>query len=165
MEIRKTTMKDLDTALKLYAMARQFMKDHGNPTQWGDNHPPKEQVIDDIQTGQSYLCTEDGQALGIFFFSMEPEPDYAQIWDGAWLNDRPYGVMHRVACPGIRKGAATFCVNWCFKESNGNLRIDTHQDNIPMQNMLKKNGFTYCGIIHIRNGEERIAFHKTGAIL
>ena len=52
-------MKDLDTALELYAMARQFMKDHGNPTQWGDNHPPKEQVIDDIQTGQSYLCTED----------------------------------------------------------------------------------------------------------
>lgn len=163
MEIRKTTMEDLDTALELYARARQFMKEHGNPTQWGDNHPPREQVIDDIQTGQSYLCTEDGQALGIFFFSLEPEPDYARIWEGAWLNDRPYGVMHRVACPGIRKGAATFCVNWCFKESGGNLRIDTHRDNIPMQNMLKKNNFTYCGIIHIRNGEERIAFQKTGA--
>ncbi|MCI8661120.1 MAG: GNAT family N-acetyltransferase [Lachnospiraceae bacterium] len=165
MEIRKTTMADLDSALDLYAKARQFMKEHGNPTQWGDHHPPKEQIIDDIQKGQSYLCIENEQPLGIFFFSMGPEPDYAQIWDGEWLNDRPYGVMHRVASPGIRKGTASFCVNWCFKESGGNLRIDTHQDNLPMQNMLKKNGFLYCGIIHIRNGEERIAFQKARAAL
>lgn len=161
MEIRKTTMDDLDTALDLYAKARQFMKDHGNPTQWGDHHPPKEQVIDDIEKGLSYLCVEDGQALGIFFFSMGPEPDYARIYEGAWINDKPYGVMHRVASPGIRKGVATFCVSWCFEQCHGNLRIDTHRDNIPMQKMLKKNGFQYCGVIYIQNGEERIAFQKS----
>ncbi len=163
MEIRKTTMEDLSTALELYAKARQFMKDHGNPSQWGDNHPPREQVIDDIRRGESYLCVEDGQVLGIFYFSLEPEPDYAQIYEGAWINDRPYGVMHRVAAPGIRKGTASFCVNWCFEQCNHNLRIDTHRDNIPMQKMLEKNNFQYCGIIHIKNGEERIAFQKTEA--
>lgn len=163
MEIRKTTMEDLDTALELYAKARQFMKDHGNPTQWGDNHPPREQVIDDIRRGESYLCVEDGQVLGIFYFSLEPEPDYTQIYEGAWINDKPYGVMHRVAAPGIRKGTASFCVNWCFEQCNHNLRIDTHRDNIPMQKMLEKNNFQYCGIIHIKNGEERIAFQKTEA--
>lgn len=160
MEIRKTTMADLDTALELYAKARQFMRENGNPNQWGNHHPPKEQVIDDIQNGDSYLCVDKELALGIFYFSREPEPDYAQIYDGAWLNDAPYGVMHRVASPGIRKGTASFCIRWCLKECGGNLRIDTHQDNIPMQNMLAKNGFQKCGIIHLADGSPRLAYQK-----
>lgn len=162
MEIRKTTMADFGRAMELYAMARQFMKDHGNPTQWGDRHPPKEQVMEDIQSGRSYLCVEDGQVLGIFYFSVEQEPDYARIYEGAWINEEPYGVMHRVAAPGIRKGTASFCVGWCLEQCGYNLRIDTHRDNIPMQKMLEKNGFQYCGIIHLKNGDERLAFQRTG---
>jgi RimJ/RimL family protein N-acetyltransferase len=41
-----------------------------------------------------------------------------------------------------------------------NLKIDTHRDNIPMQKVLKRNGFSECGIIYIENGDERIAFQK-----
>lgn len=29
-----------------------------------------------------------------------------------------------------------------------------------MQNMLKKNGFTYCGRIYVEDGGERLAFQK-----
>ena len=159
MEIRKTTMADLGRAMELYAMARQFMKDHGNPTQWGDNHPPKEQIIDDIQRGRSYLCVEDGQVLGIFYFSVEQEPNYASIYEGAWANEEPYGVVHRITSDGSVKGAGSFCLQWAFLQCK-NLKIDTHRDNVVMQNLLKKNGFQYCGIIHIRNGEERLAYQK-----
>lgn len=158
MEIRKTTMEDLDTALSLYARARQFMQEHGNPGQWGQHYPPIEQIADDIRRGCSYLCVEDGQALAIFYFANEEEPDYAKIYEGTWLNDKPYGVMHRVASPGIQKGAASFCVSWCLKKSSNNLRIDTHKDNLPMQNMLKKNGFQPCGTIYLKNGSPRLAF-------
>ena len=68
--------------------------------------------------------------------------------------------MHRIAASGVVRGAGSFCVNWAFSRC-GNLRIDTHRDNLVMQNMLKKNGFTYCGIIHLENGDERLAFQKT----
>lgn len=38
MEIRRTTVEDLPRLLALYARARQFMADHGNPNQWGPTH-------------------------------------------------------------------------------------------------------------------------------
>ena len=58
------------------------------------------------------------------------------------------------------KGTASLCIEWCLKESGGDLRIDTHRDNIPMQKLLEKNGFVQCGIIHLSNGDERIAYEK-----
>ena len=81
------------------------------------------------------------------------------VEDGAWVNDTPYGVVHRIASAGTVKGAGFFCVQWAFRRC-GNLRIDTHRDNTVMQNMLRKNGFSYCGIIHLENGDERLAFQK-----
>ena len=150
----------LDQVLSLYEEARRFIRDHGNPDQWGNVHPPAEMVQEDIRAGKSYVCVEDGKLLGVFYFANEVEPDYAAIYQGAWLNDAPYGVMHRVACPGRKKGTASFCVAWCLEQSGGNLRIDTHEKNLPMQGMLAKNGFTRCGLIRISNGEERVAYHK-----
>lgn len=158
MEIRKTGMEDLPEVLELYEQARQFMRENGNPSQWGTANPPEERIRQDIAEGKSYLCVEAGELLGVFYFSLEKDPNYDHIYEGAWRNDAPYGVMHRVACPGKRRGVATFCVNWCKERCGGNLRIDTHRDNRPMQGMLEKNGFIRCGIIHLANGDERLAY-------
>ena len=40
------------------------------------------------------------------------------------------------------------------------IRIDTHEDNVVMQNLLKKLGFKFCGIIHLKNGDKRLAYEK-----
>lgn len=160
MRIRKTTAEDLDSVMELYAQARRFMREHGNPDQWGTAHPPRDMIVEDIRRGCSYVCEEDGELLGTFYLARETEPDYRVIYEGSWLDDEPYGVMHRVACPGRKKGTGTFCLNWCVEHSGGNLRIDTHRDNLPMQHMLEKNGFTRCGIIYMADGGERIAFQK-----
>ncbi len=158
MDIRKTTMADLEEVLDLYEEARQFMRENGNPNQWGTSHPSKEQVMADIEKGCSYVCQDEGRLVGVFYFAREREPDYDRIYEGNWQKEEPYGVMHRVASPGRKKGAASFCVQWCLEKSDGNLRIDTHRKNIPMQKMLEKNGFVYCGIIYLSNGEERLAY-------
>ena len=43
----------------------------------------------------------------------------------------------------------------------GNLRIDTHGDNIVMQNLLKKLGFNHCGTIYVEEDNyPRLAFEK-----
>ena len=39
------------------------------------------------------------------------------------------------------------------------LKIDTHEDNLGMQALIKKMGYTYCGIIYTR-GNKRLAFEK-----
>ena len=160
MNIRKTSMEELEEVLLLYQDARQFMQEHGNPNQWGQSYPPREIVEQDIRSGKSYVCEEEGRLLGTFYFSVEADPDYARIYEGEWQGEGPYGAMHRVAAPGRKKGTASFCIGWCLEQSGGDLRIDTHRDNIPMQTRLEKNGVVQCGIICLSNGDERIAYEK-----
>lgn len=160
MEIRKSTPEELEAILELYEQARKFMIEHGNADQWGTVYPPRQMVEQDIADGKNHICTENGELLGTFYFAVEDDPDYGKIYEGDWIGSGAYGVMHRVASPGRKKGVATYCVNWCFEQSGGDLRIDTHRDNLPMQGMLEKNGFVRCGLIYLEDGDERIAYEK-----
>ncbi|MCL1884897.1 MAG: GNAT family N-acetyltransferase [Defluviitaleaceae bacterium] len=156
--IRKSTLDDLPKIMEIYAYAREFMRQSGNPNQWKDDHPSEETVKEDIENGDSYVCVDENDVKAVFFFSTKPDPTYTKI-DGAWLNDNPYGVIHRIARAENSKGTGAFCINWCYNQIP-NLRIDTHEDNTPMLNMLKTLGFERCGIIVIENGENRVAFQK-----
>ncbi len=160
MRIEKSQPYQLEEILKVYARARTFMAEHGNPTQWGTTHPPAERVRRDIEEGLSFVCMAGDEIAAVFYFRIGEEPSYRAIYEGEWLNDRPYGVVHRIASAGTVKGAGTFCLQWACEQC-GNLRIDTHRNNIVMQNLLKKNGFSYCGIIYLEDGDERLAYQKT----
>jgi len=41
------------------------------------------------------------------------------------------------------------------------LRIDTHRDNKIMQHNLTKHGFSYCGVIYLASGDERLAYQRS----
>ena len=164
MIIRKSDIQDLPRMQEIYAYARSFMAEHGNPNQWGPtNWPPEALLRQDIRDGHSYVCLdEDGRVIGTFFFIFgeDIEPTYRVIEDGAWLGDGPYGAVHRVASDGSRPGIGAFCINWAYGQC-GHLRIDTHGDNVVMQNLLKKLGFTHCGTIHVEEDNyPRLAYEK-----
>lgn len=161
MEIRKSLKSDLDQIMELFEQARIFMRENGNPNQWKNNHPPVSLIESDIEKEISYVCVEDDSVVGTFMFYEGVDETYYKIYDGEWLNDDPYGVIHRIASSTKTRGVATFCLSWCYSQCT-NLKIDTHEDNIPMQNLLRKNGFKKCGTIYLKNGEERIAFQKSG---
>lgn len=157
MEIRKTRMEELDKVMEIYAHARSFMAAHGNPTQWKDTWPPREYVENDIALGKSYVCVEGDEIAAVFYFAKEHDNSYDTIYEGAWKNEEAYAVVHRIASSGKVKGAGSFCMKWAGRQCK-NIRIDTHADNYVMQNMLKKCGFQYCGIIYCETGEPRMAF-------
>ena len=56
MQIRKATMNDLPDILAIYAYARKYMKEHGNPDQWRDSYPPVSLTTQDIQSDCLYVC-------------------------------------------------------------------------------------------------------------
>lgn len=159
MKIRKATMQDLEIMMKLYENARAFMASHGNPTQWGTSYPSQKLLESDIRSGSSYVCEEHGFITATFFYRKDADSDYAKIYQGQWLNESPYGVVHRITSDGTIKGTASFCLSWALEQC-GNLKIDTHRDNLIMQHMLEKNGFSFCGIIYLTDGSERMAYQK-----
>ena len=156
--IQKATLAQLPEILKLYAQARMFMAQNGNPDQWGNAYPPEEMIREDIENGKSYVNLENGHIRAVFYFAVEEDSTYSYI-EGAWLNDAPYGVIHRIAVGESGKGVAAECIRFAY-ERCGNLRIDTHEKNIPMQRCLAKNGFARCGIIYLEDGDPRIAYQK-----
>lgn len=164
MKIRHSAVGDVPRMMEIYAYARAFMAEHGNPNQWGPtNWPPEDLIRQDIRNGDSYVCLNDeDKVIGTFFFihGQDIEPTYRTITDGAWLDDSPYGVVHRIAGDGSEKGIGAFCLNWAYDQC-GHLRIDTHGDNEVMQNLLRKLGFVRCGTIYVvEDNYPRIAFEK-----
>ena len=154
--VQKATMSDLPRILEIYAYAREFMAKTGNPNQWGTTHPPIKQLEKDVQQGRLFTVSAGEQIHGVFYFCVEEDSTYAVIYDGAWHEDKPYGVIHRIASDGsggILKAAVEFA-----KAQIGYLRIDTHEDNRVMQKAVQKLGFQKCGIIYIADGTPRIAY-------
>lgn len=162
MTIRNAAAADIPAIMEIYARARQFMASHGNPHQWGDTSwPPEALICADIAAGKSYVCEADGALAAVFFYDYgrDIEPTYREI-DGAWKDATPYGVVHRIASAGICKGAGDACIRWAYGQC-GHLRIDTHPDNLPMQELLSKLGFQKRGIIHVAEDDyPRFAYEK-----
>lgn len=162
MNFRLAKIEDLDEILSIYASARRFMSEVGNPDQWGKVNPPRQCTIEDIISNKLYVASEDNSILAVFFFDVAEDPTYATIYNGNWLNNKPYGVIHRIAVSDSARGRgiAGACFDYAFAKC-GNLKIDTHKDNVPMQKALAKQGFVKCGIIYLAHGDERIAYQKS----
>lgn len=159
MEIRNTVLSDLSHVMEIYDKARQYMRDNGNHNQWINGYPSMELVTGDINDKSSYVCLEEDLIVGVFRFTLGIDPTYIKIYEGAWMNEEPYGVVHRIATASHKKGVASYCLTWCLEQCS-NFKIDTHEDNGIMQNLLLKNGYSYCGIIYLEDGAKRLAFQK-----
>ena len=167
MQIRHAGISDIERIMHIYSRAREFMAATGNPDQWGKtNWPPEELIRSDISSGNCYVCVDGENVVGTFFFcyGKDIEPTYNNIEDGAWLDDSPYGVIHRIASDGSVHGVGSCVIEWAWQKCP-HLRIDTHGDNIVMQNLLAKNGFVRCGTIYVEQDDApRLAYEKTAAV-
>ena len=161
MDIRKGKEEEIDVIMTVFDAAKLFMRKIGNDKQWVNGYPSKDLILENIRDEYFYVCLSDEeQIVGVFFFKEGNDITYDKIYEGEWLNDKPYGVVHRIASSGVQKRIADFCLQWCIEKCK-NIRIDTHRDNIVMQNVLKRNSYKQCGIIYLANGVERIAFQKS----
>lgn len=156
MEILKSTIEDIPAIASIYENARKFMCEHGNPNQWIDGYPAYEDVLNDINNGNSYVVKEGAEILGVFVFIIGEDPTYKIIENGNWHYDLPYGTIHRIASNGKVKNFSGICFDYCQTLINY-LRIDTHEDNKSMRDAVTRYGFKECGIIYVRNGP-RIAY-------
>lgn len=170
--IRPATPEDLPQMHRIFADAKQKMRAAGNMHQWTGDYPSDAILLNDMRRGFSYIVEQEGRVVATFVLALCIEPTYDKIYEGAWLDDvLPYGTIHRIASLQGVHGVADFVIDWSaestrnyVRQTSGkevsNLRVDTHRDNLPMQHIMQKHGFTYCGIIYLANGDERLAYQR-----
>ncbi len=162
--IRKATENDIPAAMELFTAAKGIMRSDGNMTQWEDGYPNEEIVRSDISRGGAHIVEQEGRPVGYFALLPSPEPTYSSI-GGKWLDDTaPYFVIHRIASSPESHGVFREIIEYALTVS-GNLRIDTHRDNRIMRHVIEKAGFIYCGVIHLEDGSERLAFQMSAYTL
>ena len=137
--------------------------------QWQGDYPNRETAESDVQAGISCAVIEDGVLAGVCTLIPDGEPTYDVIEDGEWLtgnDNRRYMTVHRmaVAVEYRGSGAAPCLLRFAGERAEElgllSVRIDTHEGNAVMRRMLEKNGFVPCGIIHLANGDPRVAYEK-----
>lgn len=159
--IRLATEKDIKAIQAIYKDGRALIASYGSP-QWQNNYPMLSVTLSDIEQHALYVY-EDQDILGVMTV-FDDEPTYDVI-EGAWLSNRPYKVIHRIATKAghYGKGISKSLIEFVFTDLNAqSIRIDTHELNIPMQNLLKKMDFTYCGKIYLNQTTDRmrLAYQK-----
>ena len=184
MVIRQATPADIPALRPVFEAAKAIMRADGNHDQWSaPGFPDDSLLLRDIARGGGFvieISLRDPLGLGrndktivisseaeggveksiVAYFALlpSPEPTY-DIIDGAWLTDGPYGVIHRMASYPEVHGIFSTIIDYATSRF-AHLRIDTHRDNRIMQHLIEKHGFTYCGIIWLEDGAERLAYER-----
>ena len=168
MTIIQSTLADIPRIIEIIDDAKSLLASlHIN--QWQNGYPNAEQIENDINNGESYVIVNDKNTIvATTMFTTRPEPTYKKVIDGKWLIDEaiPYGVIHRLAVGkeyrglGLAKYIFTEVHQKLERQNIKSLKIDTHEDNLGMQSLIKKMGYDYRGIIYTSYGAKRLAFEK-----
>lgn len=157
--VRHTVMEDVPACMRLYDAARGIMRRSDNMNQWTNGYPSREVLENDIRNAVSYVvCDQSDVPVATFACIVGEDPTYRVIESGEWLCPKlEYATIHRLASTPDRHNMA--CVAFDFARTLApSLRADTHADNHIMQHILDKYGFSRRGIIHLANGDPRIAY-------
>ena len=163
--LRNTQAGEEQIAMEIIDQAKAYLKEQGID-QWQTGYPNMEAILGDIEKQRGYFFLEDETIFGYACIDYEGEPAYKEL-KGHWLSpvDAPYVVVHRMAFSeeSRGKGLADVAFRLVAEQAKAkgieNFRVDTDEANKIMQSVLKKNGFTYCGVIWFDNSE-KIAFEK-----
>ena len=153
MNIRKAVVSDFNRIMEIYAIAREYMKNSGNPNQWKDHYPEKNIVNKDIEDKISYVLEDNGHIFACFVFTK----GYEKSYELNFPSYKEYGIIHRVASDGSERKIVSRIINFVKKEISL-LRIDTHEDNKTMQKAVEKLGFKRLGIIQLDDRSFRILY-------
>lgn len=156
MHIKKATMEDYERILEILKDGRNQLAERGID-QWQGDYPNAQHIKEDVQNGFAYVVhSDDEETVGAFAILPAPDHAYDEL-DGQWLIDtKDYVTVHRVAIHSDHAGKGyasklfTDLINH-FKNNRKDIksiRIDTHEDNKPMQHLIVKNGFKRVGTLH-----------------
>lgn len=165
MKLENADLSDVNEIMNIIKKAQIHFKNQGI-NQWQNNYPNHQIIKDDIKDNNSYILKQDQIIIGTASVSFDGEETYETIYEGEWLSHDEYAVIHRMAVDFNQRGTGVASIflkeieRLCINNGIYSIKVDTHRENIPMQKLLLKNGYKECGIIYLKDKNERIAFEK-----
>lgn len=165
MILRKTRKEEINDVMKIINEGKIALKNNG-VNQWKNGYPNEEVILGDILNDESYVLEHNDEIIGTTALSFRGERTYDKIYEGKWISNGEYAVVHRIAACKIDevKSVGTEILkeveNICLLRNIKNIKVDTHENNKVMQGLLLKNNYTYCGVIYLEDGSKRLAFEK-----
>lgn len=165
MEFSLAKKSDVEEIMNIITIAQAHFKSEGID-QWQNNYPNHQVIKKDIENNSSYVIKDEEKVLGTVMISFDGESNYDKIHKGQWLSHGDYAVIHRIAVDFNHRGtglASEFMEKiekMCIAKNTSSIKVDTHRENLPMQKLLLKNNYKECGIIYLKDGNERLAYEK-----
>jgi len=157
-------LHQIEDIMKIIEQAKRRMKERGLD-QWQDGYPDEAAIRNDKRKHQGHFFLKWHEPAAYAAIVFDKDPYYEKI-DGQWLSDgEPYVAVHRIAVADefLGLGMARHILKYAEKRARLRnvrwFRIDTHHDNLPMRNLIRDFGFTFCGVVQVRDGK-RMAYEK-----
>ncbi|MDR1568414.1 MAG: GNAT family N-acetyltransferase [Streptococcaceae bacterium] len=165
MKFKPVSLNDWQEVFTILTTAVAFLAEQGI-NQWQNNYPNQATVFQDIQKQVSYQLVDENKILAVAVLNTEAEANYRKIESGTWQNNGKYATIHRFAVNqayqgrGIGKSMFQALIQQAQQLGFNDLRVDTHPDNLVMQQLILKNGFTYRGIVYMSDNSQRLAYQR-----
>ena len=85
--IREAQPSDMAEIMQVMDAAKIIMRQSGNMHQWGDGYPSEAVITADLERNGGFVIEDEGCIVGYFAFLPSPEPTYAKINEGKWIDD------------------------------------------------------------------------------
>lgn len=165
MEFRNAVKTDIKDIMNIIKQSQAYFKE-AEINQWQNNYPNNDTISNDIDKKDCYVLLMNDNIVATIAVSFDGEKTYECIYEGQWITNNKYAVIHRLAVDNKHKGlglSSQIIKNveqLCLNKSIYSIKVDTHENNLPMQKLLYKNKFKHCGVIYLEDGSKRIAFEK-----
>ena len=162
MNFREAKKEDIESILEVISHAKEYMK-RNNSTQWNENYPNKETIINDIENNIGYVLIVENLIRGYIVVDFSDDEIYKNI-KGKWKTFGNYASIHRCAIHKELRGQGygselfKFAEKLALSKNIRSVRVDTAPENETMKHLFNKNGYEYCGIVFIDG--EKIAYEK-----
>jgi len=162
-QFRQANYSEASQIWQILKDAIRRRKEDGS-SQWQDGYPNMKVIKSDIQKKIGFVFTQNDTIIGYSAVIINDEPDYVNI-EGKWLSDQDFIVYHRVAiseeflAKGMAKKMMKLIEQYALSKNIYSLKADTNHDNIPMMKIFEKLGYSFCGIVYIRQSPRR-AYEK-----
>lgn len=162
--VRIATKNDIPFIMEGIAQAKMQLRSHQSG-QWQFGEPSEKTIQHDVELQQYWVLIFENVLIGGCALLFH-ETAYDQLHKGQWLNNDPYGVIHRFYIhPKYQQKAFGIKLLHAIETkvlslAIHNVRIDTHERNIPMRKMLEKMHYQHVGEAWLFQAGMRFVYHK-----